>query len=303
MTRAAIRPRLSSRRGALGSTFGVLSASTSDAARPVTDGVSRGNSVASWAGAGCVRPPVSLTRHATAPAAEERGDGTEHEHELDPAEHPRTEGPDRRTDEQAAHLRRPIEAERLAATLRRRGVGQVATGRRVVHRRGDAGRTAQDDEREWADQEERQKLEDPGQQQATDHPRDTGGPVRKPAEDGLCDETSDRPRGDDEAERGQVQTLFDEVERQDGDQATEPQPHDELGGQERDDIAPLVEPGWDAGALGVGRHGSLRVVCPPRVPGRAARTGARSAAQDDRVAIIGRSCPPPGCSPSASSWG
>ena len=62
---------------------------------------------------------------------------------------------------------------------------------------------------------------------------DALGAVGQPAEDRLADETGGRPGGDDEAERGQVDALLGEVQRQDRQQAAEPQPHDELGGEQR----------------------------------------------------------------------
>jgi hypothetical protein len=73
-----------------------------------------------------------------------------------------------------------------------------------------------------------------------------------------------RPGGDDKPERRQVDALLLEVERQDREQRAEPEPHDELGDQQRDDRAPAIEPRGGSGrepgtrGLGSGRHGETQ---------------------------------------------
>ena len=72
---------------------------------------------------------------------------------------------------------------------------------------------------------------------------------------GSLDETRRRPGRDDEAEGREVDALLGEVERQDGQQAAEAEPDDELGEEQGRDAAPLVEPEREAaGAAGLG-HG------------------------------------------------
>ena len=53
---------------------------------------------------------------------DERADGAEDEDEPEPAEQRRAQPADRRAEEEAAHLRRAIQPERLAAPLGRRRV-------------------------------------------------------------------------------------------------------------------------------------------------------------------------------------
>ena len=74
---------------------------------------------------------------------QECGNRTEHEDEGDPAEVESAERADGRSEQQPAHLHGPVQPERLAASVRRRGVGQVAARRRVVGRGRQAGSGAQ----------------------------------------------------------------------------------------------------------------------------------------------------------------
>ena len=164
-----------------------------------------------------------------------RRDATEHEHERDPAEPLGSQRTDRRPDQQPAHLHRAVQPECLASPLRRRRIGQVAARGRVVQRGRQPGPGAQEDERQRADEDERQQAEHAGRDQPDDHQRHPRGPVREPAEDRLADEPGSRPRRDDDAEQRQVDALLGEVDRQDRQQRTEPEPHDELAGEERDD--------------------------------------------------------------------
>src|SRR6185503_12098404 len=78
------------------------------------------------------------------------------------------------------------------------------------------------------------------------HQRDTGGAVGEPAEDRLADESGRRPRRDHQTERAEVDPLLREVDRQDGQQPPEAEPHDELGDEQREDRAPAVDPGAES---------------------------------------------------------
>ena len=99
---------------------------------------------------------------------------------------------------------------------------------------------AEDDERDGADEHERQELEDARQRAADDHQRHAPRPVRDPAEDRLADEPGGGPRGDDQAERREVHALVAEVERHDREQGPEAEPHDELRDEDREDRRPRV---------------------------------------------------------------
>ena len=85
------------------------------------------------------------------------------------------------------------------------------------------------------------KLKTPGREQPDDHQRDARRPIGQPAEERLADEPGGRPRRDDDAEQREIDALLGEVERQDRQQRPEPEPHDELGEQQRDDVAPALE--------------------------------------------------------------
>ena len=105
-----------------------------------------------------------------------------------------------------------------------------------------------------------------------DHQRHARRPVGEPAEDRLADESGGGPRRDDDAEERQVDALIGEVQRQDGQQRPEAEPHDELGEQQREDPAPAVEPGVQAVRGGERAHrpsvpgGGSRVADPRRRP-------------------------------------
>ena len=185
---------------------------------------------------------------------DDRGDRAEHEDERDPTELRGPERADRRAEQQAAHLRRPVQPERLAAPVRWRRVGQEAARGRVVDGRTETGTRAQQHERHRPGEDERQRPEHAGRDEPDDHQRHPLGAVRQPAEDRLADEACRRPRGDDDAERREVDALLDEVERQDGQQAAEPQPDDELRDEERRDATPSFEPGRPIGGAGATRR-------------------------------------------------
>ena len=107
-----------------------------------------------------------------------------------------------------------------------------------------------------------------------DHQRDARGAVGQPAEDRFADEARRRPGRDDEAQRREVDALLGEVERQDGQQPAEAEPHDELGDEERQDAAPLVEP--EREAVGCGGSWSWRPKrCEAIEPIARARPGTR----------------------------
>ena len=169
---------------------------------------------------------------------DDRGDRAEHEHERDATELGRPERADRRAEEQAAHLGRPVQPERLAAPVRWRGVGQEAAGGGVVDRRAQTGAGAQQHEGECPGQDQRQRPEDARHHQPDDHERHALRPVGQPAEDGFADQPRRRPRGDDDTERREVDALLDEVQREDRQQATEPEPDDEFGDEQRQDRRP-----------------------------------------------------------------
>ena len=190
---------------------------------------------------------------------DDRGDRAEHEDERDPAELRGPERADRRAEQQPTHLRGPVQPERLTTPVRRGRIGQEATRGRVVDGRTEAGTRAQQHERHRPGEDERQRPEHAGRDQPDDHQRDPLGAVRQVAEDRLADEASGRPRGDDDAERRQVDPLLDEVERQDGQQATEPQPDDEFGHEERRDATPSFEPGRPSTAEAEAERGVGRV--------------------------------------------
>ena len=176
---------------------------------------------------------------------QERRHATEHEDERDPAEPLGPERADRRTEQQPAHLDRAVQPERLAASLRRRRVGQVAARGRVVGRGRETGPGAQEEERERPGEDQRQHAEHTGRDEADDHQRDARGPVGQPAEDRFADEPGRRPGRDDEAEEGEVHALFGEVDGQDRQERAEAEPDDELGQEERDDVAPALGPGGE----------------------------------------------------------
>ena len=201
--------------------------------------------------------PVRRLAHAQGDerAGRDRGDRAEDEDEADPAEVGRPERPDGRTQEQAAHLGRAVQPERLAALARWRRVGQVAAGGGVVDRGTQPGPGAEQDEGQRRGQHQRERPEHPGRHEADGHHRHAAGAVGDPAEDRFADEPGGRPGRDDEAERGQVDALLREVDRQDREQATEPEPHDEFGHEQRGDGTPLVEPGSETGGLGKRGHG------------------------------------------------
>ena len=258
MTRAAIRPRFHRRAGASRSACSAGSVSrsavTSAAARP-----RRRRRLGRELGRIRCRRRVGSDARLRCPQGDRDGgqpggDPAEDEHERDATEPMGAEAPDRRPEQQPAHLHGAIQAERLTAALGRRRVRQVAAGGRVVQRRRQPGACAQDDERGRSGEGQRQDAEQPGREQPGDHQRHARGPVGKPAEDRLADESGGGPRRDDDAEQRQVDALIGEVQRQDGQQRSEAEPHDELGEQQRQDPAPAVEPGvqtsrgWRTGA-------------------------------------------------------
>jgi len=144
---------------------------------------------------------------------DEGADGTEGEHEADAAEEGRPKPTERRPKQQAAHLRRAVEAECLATPLRRRRVGDVAAGRGIVDRRREPLETAQHDERAGADDDQRKELEDPRADVADDHERHPPRPIGQPAEDGFADQPGRRPRSDDDAKGPEIDAVLREVER------------------------------------------------------------------------------------------
>ena len=114
-------------------------------------------------GAG-VRPDRRLAdAQADRDAPRRTRDRAEDEHEADPAEPAGAERADRRTEQQPAHLGRAVQPERLAPALRRRRVGQVAAGGRVVDRRAERrSRRAAATNGDGAREHQRQDPEDAG---------------------------------------------------------------------------------------------------------------------------------------------
>ncbi len=273
MTSAAMSPRFHSRVGAAGRVRGAGSVGSSV-------GVDVGGRAArrrrclgrEFGGVGRGRRMCPLACLATAQADRDRGqpggDPAEHEDERDAAEHAGPERPDGRPEQQPAHLGRAVQPERLSAAFRWRRIGQVAAGGRVIGRGRQAGTSAQEQERQRSCEYERQDAEDPGRDQPDHHQWDTGGPVRQPAEDGLADQARRRPGRDDEAEKGEIDALLGEIQRQDGQQGPESEPHDELRQKERDDIAPALEPEVEPGGRGEAGHrrslAGARILAGPR---------------------------------------
>ena len=187
-------------------------------------------SVGSWANSveSRLRCRRVIARSATADpdrdrrCGDERADGPEHEDEGDAAEANHAEPADRRPEQQPAHLGRPVQPERLAPPLGRGRVGDVAAGRRVVDRGGQTGQRSQDDERDGADDHQRQELEHARSDVAQDHERNARDPVGQPAEDRLADEARRGPRREDDAEHPEVDAVLAEVERHDGQRAPKP---------------------------------------------------------------------------------
>jgi hypothetical protein len=132
-----------------------------------------------------------------------------------------------------------------APSFRRRGVGQVAARGGVVDGRRQADDRAEDDEREWTGDREWQDREDPGEDEADDHQRYPLGSVGQPAEGWLPDQPSRGPGSDHDPEGRKVNALIGEVEREHRQQATEAEPDDELGEQQRSDAAPSRAPGGE----------------------------------------------------------
>ena len=185
-----------------------------------------------------------------------RRDRAEDEDERDAPELCRPEGADRRAEQQPAHLRGSVQAEGLPAPVRRGRVGQEATRGRVVDGGTKPGSGAQQDEGQGPGEDQRQRPEHAGRDEADDHQRDSLGPVGEPAEDRLADETRGGPCGDDDAKGRKVDPLLREVERQDREQAPEPQPDHELGDEERRDATPSFEPGRPSTAEAGAERGS-----------------------------------------------
>jgi hypothetical protein len=177
----------------------------------------------------------------------------EHEHEADPAEPVRAECADRRTEQEPGHLGGSIQPEGLATAVGRRGVRDVAPGRRVVDRRREPGERAQDEEPRRARQHERQAQRHRGDQQPHHHERHAPHAVREPTEDRLADEPGRRPCRDHEPEQRQVDAVVLEPDREHREECAEPEPDDQLRAEEREDATPAVKPGdW----IGRGdRHG------------------------------------------------
>ena len=199
-------------------------------------------------GAGCVRWPVSLDAQARSAIGGDHGrHGTEHEHERDarrtarapnaPIAGPSSSPPiwPRRTG------RRPRRAAPAASRRsgsrappgRRSPSPRPATARRTTNASGpvrNSGRT----------------LKTP----VASRPRTISGTraVRSASQPKIGSPTS-RAAGQaamTTPSSREVDALLGEVERQDRQQRPEPEPHDELGEQQRHDVAPPLEPGGDA---------------------------------------------------------
>ena len=183
-----------------------------------------------------------------------------------------------------------VQPERLAASLRRRRVGQVAARRRVVHRGREAGEAAQDDERERPGQDQRQRAEE---RRSATRPRTISGT--------RAVRSASQPKIGSLTRRaiGQAAMTMPSVARsmpcsvkysgQDRQEAAEPEPHDEFGGQQRQDAAPAVEPGGEAGADGEAERGRSCGVRSASVPGarRHVGPGARGRARQDEPVYCG----------------
>ena len=195
---------------------------------------------------------------------DERCHAAEHEDEPVAAHEGGAERADRGPEQQPAHLRRAVQAEGLAAPGRFGRVGEEAPGGGVVRGRGQPGRSPQQDERERSGQDQGEGREDAGCDEPDHHDRHPRGAVGQPPECRFAHEPRRRPGGDDQPERRQVDALLLEVERQDREQRAEPEPHDELGGEQRDDRAPAIEPRRGSGrepgtrGPGSGRHGETK---------------------------------------------
>jgi hypothetical protein len=147
--------------------------------------------------------------------------------------------PDRGTEQEPAHLGRAVQPERLAVALGRRRIGEEARappGRRSAAPSPEAPRSTTNaaapvntSGRPRTDPSRRSPMTISGRARRA---------VGQPAEDRLADEAGRRPGGDDHAERGQVDALLGEVQRQHRQQAAEPQPDDELGHEQRQDRRP-----------------------------------------------------------------
>ena len=179
--------------------------------------------------------------------------GAEHEDEADAAERRGTQPTEGRAQQEAAHLRCAVQPEGLATPFGRGRVRDVATGSRVVDRRGQALEAAEGDERTRPDERERQELEDPCPDVADDHERNPSGVIGEPPEDRLADEAGCRPRGDDDAQGPEIDAVLGEVEGHDRQQRAEAEPDDELGDEEREDRRPGRQPRSDAAGRAVRR--------------------------------------------------
>ena len=203
-----------------------------------------GNSVASGR-RGRVRPlsRSPCPRRAMGDGGEPRGDAAEDEHERDPAEPRRPRA--RRSPGRAAA--RPSGPRRTARTPRR---GAPAASRRSGSRARPGRRspsTSPAPARRMRNasgpvKTSGRRLKTPVDDEADDHQRDARRPVGEPAEDRLADEAGRRPGGDDDPEEREVDALLREVQGQDRQQRPEAEPDDELGEQQRDDVAPALGP-------------------------------------------------------------
>ena len=155
---------------------------------------------------------------------------------------------DHRTDDEAAHLERGIEPERLASLPFGRPVDDDPARRRVVHAGRATGQETRDEQGRRTREEQRHEHEDPQQHEAADHQQTVlAGPVCDRAEQRLGEELGERPGRGDHAVGVDVDAVLGGVQRQHREQRAEAEQDDELGNQQGQDRAPTVRPGASAG--------------------------------------------------------
>ena len=174
---------------------------------------------------------------------DDQGHARHPEHHRGLAGDRRGDPADGRSDHEAAHLGGPVVPERLALALGRVRVHEIAPGSGVVDGGAQARERPERDERDGPDDQQRQDGDACRQHQPDHHHPLARGPVRHPPEDRLPHQPGRRPGGHDDAERGQVDAVPGEVDREDRQERTEAEPDGALGDEERQDRAPAVEPG------------------------------------------------------------
>ena len=201
-------------------------------------------------------------------AAASHGHAAEDEGEDVPAAERRSDAPEGRAEEEAAHLGRAVEPERGPALRGRRGVEDVGPRGRVVGGGREAGEGPGEQEGRDAGQDERHRDHDSGRQEAGQHQEPLVAAIGEPAEERLAQEARGRPGRDDPAQGRGVDPLLRDVERQDRQERAEAHPEDGLGDQDGEDRERPGKPPADTPGAGVGHAAIVPSRRSPRTRGR-----------------------------------